>query len=69
MVAEFLLKVFNPHDRPQGLIYKSSLNEQRCAVFDLDSSCCVEQAAGWNDRPKTLLGLVRGSVRMLETNG
>ncbi|MFI1408687.1 hypothetical protein ACH4Y0_01920 [Streptomyces sp. NPDC020707] len=68
VVAEFLLKVFNPDNPVQGLICTSSLNQRPCAVFDLDSSCCVEQTTGWNARPETCLGLVPGSVRMVEAN-
>lgn len=68
VVAEFLLKVFNPDTPVQGLIYTSSLNQRPCAVFDLDSSCCVDQVTGWDAQPKTRLGLVPGSVRMVEAN-
>lgn len=68
VVAEFLLKVFNPDDPVQALIYTSSLSQRPCTVFDLDSSCCVEQATGWNARPEICLGLVPGSVRMVEAN-
>ncbi|MEU9147290.1 HEPN-associated N-terminal domain-containing protein [Streptomyces sp. NPDC048349] len=69
VVAEFLLKVFNPDNPAQGLLYTSSLNGQPCAVFDLDSSRCVEQEAGWDARPKPCLGLIPGSVRVIEANG
>ncbi|WP_406841832.1 HEPN-associated N-terminal domain-containing protein (plasmid) [Streptomyces sp. AHU1] len=68
VVAEFLLKVFNPDDPIQGLVYTSSLNQQPCAVFDLDNSRCVEQTTGWDTQPKPHLGLVPGSVRMVEAN-
>lgn len=46
VVAEFLLKAFNPDNPVQGLIYTSSLNQRPCAVFDLDSSC-------WASRRRT----------------
>ncbi|MFG3365618.1 HEPN-associated N-terminal domain-containing protein [Streptomyces sp. NPDC090032] len=68
VIAEFLLKVFNPDDPIQGLIYTSSLNQQPCAVFDLDSSRCVEQTMGWNTRTETRLGLVPGSVEVVRAN-
>ncbi|GGV99355.1 hypothetical protein GCM10010230_25280 [Streptomyces narbonensis] len=69
VVAELLLKVFNPDNPAQGLIYTSSLNGQPCAVFDLDNSGCVEQGTGRNARPEPCLGLVPGSVRAIEGNG
>ena len=68
VVTEFLLKAFNPDDPVQGLIYTSSLNQKPCAVFDLDASRCVEQETGWNAQPQTSLGLVTGSVRMIDAN-
>nr|BEK71511.1 hypothetical protein KPHV_87380 [Kitasatospora purpeofusca] len=69
VVAEYLMKVFNP-DRPvHGIVYASSLNHQRCVVLDMDSTCCVEQADGWPPE-HTSLGLVPSSAVMLtaETN-
>ncbi|MEU9397616.1 RES domain-containing protein [Streptomyces sp. NPDC048324] len=68
VIAEFLLKAFSPDDPVQGLIYTSSLNKRDCAVFDLDTTCCVEQTTGWDAQPKPRLGLVPGSVRMIEAN-
>ncbi|MGW0665319.1 HEPN-associated N-terminal domain-containing protein [Streptodolium elevatio] len=67
VVAEFLLKVFNPGNPAEGLICTSSLTQRRCAVLDLDSSRCVDQVTGWNAEPWTHLGLVSGSVRTVET--
>jgi hypothetical protein len=68
VVAEFLLKVFNPDNPVQGLIYPSALNQRPCVVFDLDSSRCVEQEVGWTARQETCLGLVPGSIRIVEAN-
>lgn len=68
VVAEYLMKAFNPHQPVHGIVYASSLNQQRCVVLDLDSTCCVEQADGWSSKP-TRLGLVPDSVVMLPAEG
>ncbi|WP_082558167.1 HEPN-associated N-terminal domain-containing protein [Kitasatospora sp. MBT66] len=64
VVAEYLMKAFNPGRPVHGIVYGSSLNRRRCVVLDLDSTCCVEQVDGWSSE-HARLGLVPNSVAVL----